>query len=102
MSSSSLLILPSPILKLQHALLPSKVLRAREHAPTFYSSAIFYLDSHLSPSRSWEHVKQPPSDVSEEVLMVIKLHKKRRCLWEMIKANLENAHKQYKDFVDKS
>jgi hypothetical protein len=37
-------------------LYPSKVLRARERAPILYSFVIFSLDSHLSPSRSWEHV----------------------------------------------
>ncbi len=37
-------------------LYPSKVLRVRECALTPYSSAIFNLDSYLSPSRSWEHV----------------------------------------------
>jgi hypothetical protein len=35
-------------------LYPSKVLRAKERAPTPYSSIVFSLDSHLSPSRSWE------------------------------------------------
>jgi hypothetical protein len=35
---------------------PSKVLWANEHAPTPYSSDVFNLDSHLSPSKSWEHV----------------------------------------------
>ncbi len=37
-------------------LYPSKVLQARERAPTPYSFIIFSLDSHLSPSRSWEGV----------------------------------------------
>jgi hypothetical protein len=49
-------ILPSPIPELQHAPLPLKVLWARERAPTPPPSAIFHLDSHLSPSRSWECV----------------------------------------------
>ncbi len=40
-------------------LYPSKVLRARELAPTFYSSVVFCLDSHLNPLRSWEHVTNP-------------------------------------------
>jgi hypothetical protein len=35
-------------------LYPSKVLRAKERAPTPYFSNVFSLDSHLSPSRSWE------------------------------------------------
>jgi len=37
-------------------LYPSKVLRARERAPTPCSSAVFVWESHLSPSRSWERV----------------------------------------------
>jgi hypothetical protein len=43
-----------------------------------------------------------PSDASEKMLMVTQLDEERRCLWEMAKANLEKAHNQYKDFVDKS
>jgi hypothetical protein len=35
---------------------PSKVLQAKKHALTPYSSVVFNLNSHLSPSRSWEHV----------------------------------------------
>ncbi len=38
-------------------LYPSKMLRAREHASTFYSFVVPNLDSHLSPSRSWERIK---------------------------------------------
>jgi hypothetical protein len=30
--------------------------------------------------------------------MVTQLDEKRRGLWEVVKANLENAHKRYKDF----
>jgi hypothetical protein len=37
---------------------PSKVLRTKKRALTPYSSIIFYLDSHLNPSRSWEHVSK--------------------------------------------
>jgi hypothetical protein len=47
-----LITLPNPILELQHASLPLKVLRVRERASTPYYSAIFNLDSHLSPLRS--------------------------------------------------
>ncbi len=32
---------------------PFKVLRTKERASTFYSSVVFSLDSHLSPSKSW-------------------------------------------------
>jgi hypothetical protein len=42
-----LVIFPSPILKLQHAPLPPKVLRARECAPTPYSCVVFISNSHL-------------------------------------------------------
>ncbi len=34
--------------------------------------------------------------------MVTQLDEKRQRLWEIVKANLEKAHKRYKDFVDKS
>jgi hypothetical protein len=34
--------------------------------------------------------------------MVTQLDEERRHLWEVAKANLEKAHKRYKDFVDKS
>jgi len=44
---------------------------------------------------------QPPSDASEEVPMVTQFDVKRRHMWELVKANLEKAHKRYKDFVDK-
>jgi hypothetical protein len=37
-------------------LYPSKVLRARQCAPILYSFVVFNLDSHLSPSRSWEWI----------------------------------------------
>jgi len=42
------------------------------------------------------------SDASEEVPMVTQLDEERRRLWELAKANLEKAHKRYKDFTDKS
>jgi hypothetical protein len=34
--------------------------------------------------------------------MVTQLNEERRRLWEVAKANLEKAHKRYKDFADKS
>jgi hypothetical protein len=51
---------------------------------------------------TWAALGQPPSDASEEVLMVIQLDEERWRSWEMAKANLEKVHKWYKDFVDKS
>jgi hypothetical protein len=45
---------------------------------------------------TWATHGQPPSDASEEVSMVTQLDEERRCLWEMVKANLEKAHKRYK------
>jgi hypothetical protein len=47
-----LVTLPSPISKLQHTLLPLKVLQARERATTPRFSDVFSLDSHLSPLKS--------------------------------------------------
>jgi hypothetical protein len=52
------LSIPSPISELQHAPLPLQVLWARECISTPPSSAVFHLDSHLSPSRSWECVNK--------------------------------------------
>ncbi len=51
---------------------------------------------------TWVALGQPPSDTSEEVLMVTQLDEEKQRLWAMTKANLEKAHKHYKDFVDKS
>jgi hypothetical protein len=51
---------------------------------------------------TWVAHGQPPSDANEEVPMVTQLDEERRRLWEVRKANLEKAHKKYKDFADKS
>jgi len=51
---------------------------------------------------SWAAHGQPPSDASEEVPMVTQLDEERWHLWEVAKANLEKAHKRYKDLADKS
>jgi hypothetical protein len=51
---------------------------------------------------TWAAHGQPPSDASEEVPMVTQLDEERWHLWELAKANLEKAHKRYKDFADKS
>jgi hypothetical protein len=51
---------------------------------------------------TWAAHGQPPSDASEEVPMVTQLDEERQRLWELAKANLEKAHKRYKDFADKS
>jgi hypothetical protein len=51
---------------------------------------------------TWATQGQPLSDASEEVPMVTQLDEERKHLWELAKANLEKAHKRYKDFVDKS
>jgi hypothetical protein len=42
---------------------------------------------------TWAAVGQPQSDASEEMPMVTQLDEERRHLWEMVKANLEKAHK---------
>jgi hypothetical protein len=52
---------------------------------------------------TWASQGQPSSDASEEVPMVTQLdEERRRRIWELTKANLQKAHKRYKDFVDKS
>ncbi len=51
---------------------------------------------------TWTSHGQPPSDTNEEVLMVTQLNEEKQCLWEVAKANLEKAHKRYKDFANKS
>jgi hypothetical protein len=51
---------------------------------------------------TWAAHGQSLSDASEEVVMVTQLDEKRRCLWEVAKANLEKAHKRCKNFADKS
>ncbi len=55
-----------------------------------------------SPIVPMTWVVQLSSDASEEVPMVTQLDEERQRLWEMAKANLEKAHKRYKDFADKS
>jgi hypothetical protein len=72
-----------------------------EHSAT--GSTPFQMVTGKSPivPTTWAAFGQPPSDASEEVLMVTQLDEERQCLWEMAKANLEKAHKQYKDFADK-
>jgi hypothetical protein len=50
---------------------------------------------------TWAAHGHPSNDASEEVPMVTQLDEERRCLWELAKANLEKAHKWYKDFADK-
>jgi hypothetical protein len=51
---------------------------------------------------TWATHGQTSSDASEEVPMVTQLDEERRRLSEVAKANLEKAHKRYKDFADKS
>jgi hypothetical protein len=57
--------------------------------------------SRIVPS-TWVTHGQSPSDANEEVPMVTQLDEEKRRLWEMAKANLEKAHKRYKDFVNKT
>jgi hypothetical protein len=51
---------------------------------------------------TWATQGQPSSDASEEVPIVTQIDEERKRLWELAKANLEKAHKRYKDFADKS
>ncbi len=62
----------------------------------------FQMVTGKSPIVPTTWVGQPPSDASEEMPMVTQLDEERQHLWEMAKANLEKAHKRYKDFADKS
>jgi hypothetical protein len=73
-----------------------------EHSAT--RSTPFQMVTRKSPivPMTWAAHGQPSSDASEEVPMVTQLDEERRCLWEVAKANLEKAHKRYKDFMDKS
>jgi hypothetical protein len=73
-----------------------------EHSAT--GSTPFQMVTGKSPivPMTWAAQGQPSSDASEEVSMVTQLDEKRRRLWEVAKANLEKAHKRYKDFTDKS
>ncbi len=73
-----------------------------EHSTT--GSTPFQMVTNKSPivPTTWAALGQPPSDASEKVLMVTQLDEERQRLWKMAKANLQKAHKQYKNFVDKS
>jgi len=51
---------------------------------------------------TWATLRLPPSDANEEVSMVMQFDEERQLFCEMAKANLQKAHKRYKDFVDKS
>jgi hypothetical protein len=51
---------------------------------------------------TWAAQGQPSIDANDEVPMVTQLDEERKRLWELAKANLEKAHKRYKDFADKS
>ncbi len=73
-----------------------------EHSAT--GSTPFQMVTGKSPimPMTWAAKGQPPSDASEEVPMLTQLDEERQRLWELAKANLEKAHKRYKDFADKS
>ncbi len=62
----------------------------------------FQMVTGKSPIVPTTWVRQLPSDANEEMPMVTQLDEERRRLWEMAKANLEKAHKRYKDFADKA
>jgi len=73
-----------------------------EHSAT--GSTPFQIVTGKSPimPMTWAAHGQPLNDASEEVPMVTQLDEERQCFWELAKANLEKAHKRYKDFADKS
>ncbi len=73
-----------------------------EHSAT--RSTPFQMVTGKSPivPMTWATQGQLPSDASEEVPMVTQLDEERKRLWELAKANLEKAHKRYKEFANKS
>ncbi len=73
-----------------------------EHFAT--GSTPFQIVTSKSPimPMTWATQGQPSSDASEEVPMVTQLDEERKRLWELANANLDKAHKRYKDFADKS
>jgi len=73
-----------------------------EHSTTGSTPFQMVTSKSLIVPTTWAIFRQPPSDANEEMPMVTQLDEERRCLWEMVKANLEKVHKWYKDFVDKS
>ncbi len=72
-----------------------------KHSTT--SSTPFKMVTGKSPivPTTWAALGQPPSDASEEAPMVTQFDEERQRLWEMAKANLEKAHKRYKDFDER-
>jgi hypothetical protein len=52
-------------------LYPSKVLQAKEHAPTPYFSIFFNLDSHLNLARSRQHVNKPLELSNFQILFIL-------------------------------
>jgi hypothetical protein len=73
-----------------------------EHSIT--GSTPFQMVTGKSPimPMTWAAHEQPSSDASEEVPMVTQLDEERWRLWELVKANLEKAHKRYKNFANES
>ncbi len=63
-------------------LYPFKVLWTRECAPTPYSSIVFSLDSHLSPSRSWKRIKLNLVAKSLKHWLLTKLVNENRNNWD--------------------
>jgi len=93
----SLSTLPSPILELQHAPLPFKVLWTRECALTPPSFVVFYLDSHTFESLkelgvcqfftprfwwdSWKHATTSKNLLCEITSKAIQMEKSSRGAW---------------------
>jgi len=73
-----------------------------EHSTTNSTSFQMVTNKSSIVLTTWAALGQPSSDANEEVSMVTQLDEERWRLWEMVNANLEKAHKQYKDFLNKS
>jgi hypothetical protein len=69
-----------------------------EHSTTGSTPFQMVMSKSTIVPTTWVALGQPPSDANEEVPMVTQLDEERWRLWEMAKANLEKAHKRYKDF----
>jgi hypothetical protein len=73
-----------------------------KHSTTGSTPFQMVMGKSLIVPMTWATHGQPLNDASEEVPMVTQIDEEKRCLWELAKANLEKAHKRYKDFADKS
>jgi hypothetical protein len=70
---------------------PSKVMWAREHAPTYYFFIVSSLDSHLGPSSSCERIKEFPNMSVKLYFVISKSVVTRAQLFWNIKYNIASG-----------